>query len=82
MTRLCWFGDSTSFGRLSNKYIADVMGTSNENEAVYEASLETAKTMMQAFDMTGFTKVLPCLGDHELGKQTIKNSNPEIGLQC
>lgn len=62
-------GDYASFGRLSNKYIAEVMGTSNENEAVYEASLATAKTMMQAFDMTGFTKVLPCLGDHELGKQ-------------
>lgn len=63
-------GDLTSLGKLPNKFIQDMTGIENENDAIYNATMTSYAKANELYQEAGFTTYLPCLGDHEIGKQT------------
>ncbi|GFH53361.1 hypothetical protein CTEN210_09837 [Chaetoceros tenuissimus] len=60
-------GDLSSFGQIPNKFIQDMTGIENENDAVYNATMTSYAKANELYQEAGFTKYLPCLGDHEIG---------------
>ena len=58
-------GDLVSFGQLSNEEIKKKSGIEDENDAVYFASTESYEKTNELY--SGFSTLLPCIGDHELG---------------
>lgn len=63
-------GDLVSFGQLSNEDIQKKSGIEDENDAVYFASTESSKKANELF--SGFSTLLPSIGDHELGGEPKK----------
>lgn len=63
-------GDITSFGKMQNKFIKDMTGIENENNAIYNATMTSYAKANKLYREAGFTTYLPSLGDHEIGEQT------------
>jgi thymidylate kinase len=63
-------GDLVSFGQTSNEDIQKKSGIEDENEAVYFASAESYKKANELY--SGFSTLLPSIGDHELGGESEK----------
>lgn len=61
-------GDLVSFGGTSNEKIQEKSGIEDENEAVYFASTESYEKANELY--SGFSTLLPSIGDHELGGES------------
>ena len=60
-------GDLTSFGKVLNKFIQEMNGIEDENDAVYNTTMTSYAKTNELYQEAGFTIYLPCLGDHEIG---------------
>ena len=61
-------GDLVSFGQTSNEKIQEKSGIEDENDAVYFASTESYEKANELY--SGFSTLLPSIGDHELGGES------------
>jgi len=60
-------GDVVSFGGWKNEKYTSGTGLSDENGAVYAAAISSYRKTKELYDGAGFTTLIACIGDHEIG---------------